>query len=76
MTCRLGALLLTASNVKVLGGSVQVLEENSFWNVLHQAMYVCQFYFVFFTPFNILSKAHTYIDMFLIPIKHQKIFNN
>ena len=54
MTCRLGALLLTASNVKVLGGSVEVLEENSFWNVLHQAMYVCHFYF--FMPFNIFSK--------------------
>ena len=36
--CRLGALLLTASNVRVLGGSVQMLEGNSYWNVLHQAM--------------------------------------
>ena len=40
VTCRLGALLLTANNVKVLGGSVQLLEGNSFWNVLHQTMYV------------------------------------
>ena len=36
--CRLGALLLTASNIRVLGGSVQILEGNSYWNVLHQAM--------------------------------------
>ena len=36
--CHLGALLLTASNVRVLGGSVQMLEGNSYWNVLHQAM--------------------------------------
>ena len=40
VSCRLGALLLTCNNVKVLGGSVQLLEENSFWNVLHQVMYV------------------------------------
>ncbi|XP_029193551.2 recQ-mediated genome instability protein 1-like isoform X1 [Acropora millepora] len=38
VTCRLGALLLTANNVKVLGGSVQLLEGNSFWNVLHQTI--------------------------------------
>ena len=46
ITCRLGALLLTASNVKVLGGSVQLLEDNSFWNVLHQAMWVDSVVFV------------------------------
>ncbi|XP_068698702.1 recQ-mediated genome instability protein 1-like [Montipora foliosa] len=38
VSCRLGALLLTCNNVKVLGGSVQLLEENSFWNVLHQVI--------------------------------------
>lgn len=39
LTYRLGALLLTPSNVKVLGGSIMhLIEENSYWNMLHQAM--------------------------------------
>ncbi|KAL9969457.1 hypothetical protein ACROYT_G021677 [Oculina patagonica] len=39
ITCRLGALLLTPSNVKVLGGNiVHLMEGNSYWNILHQAI--------------------------------------
>ncbi|PFX33718.1 RecQ-mediated genome instability protein 1 [Stylophora pistillata] len=39
VTCRLGALLLTPSNVKVLGGSIMhLIEDNSYWNMLHHAI--------------------------------------
>ena len=41
VTCRLGMLLLMASNVKVLGGEVEQLkEENSMWKILHEQMWV------------------------------------
>ena len=39
VTCRLGMLLLTAANVRVLGGQVTQLEEqNSMWKLLHRDM--------------------------------------
>ncbi|KAK3735352.1 hypothetical protein QZH41_005462 [Actinostola sp. cb2023] len=39
LPCRLGVLLLTAKNVRILGGSVDELaEKNSAWNMLHNSI--------------------------------------